>query len=112
MNDSFTECLLLMRGGWVGLEIGVVMGVAGVGDRGGDEGATVEGGDEAEGAIEGGDQVRDEALEGDDEAELRLAAEGDGLLQAPALLAHGHPLKMGVEGGVGERDRGTKTDRK
>jgi hypothetical protein len=31
-------------------------------------------------------------LEGADEAELRLATEGDGLLHAPALLAHGREI--------------------
>jgi hypothetical protein len=78
-----------------------VLRVGGVGVRGGGEGAAVEGGDEAEGAVEGGHQVRDEALEGADEGELRVAAEGDGLLHAPALLPHGREIVAAAGSCVG-----------
>lgn len=92
----------------VGLEGGVlVLRVgAGVGVDRGDEGAAVEGRDEAEGLVEGGPQVRDEVLQRADEFELRLPAGGDGLLQRPALLAHGREVVAAAGGGVGLRLHG------
>jgi len=77
----------------VGLEVVALRVGAGVGVERGDEGAAVEGGDEAEGLVEGRHQVRDEVLQGADEVELRLPAGRDGLLQSP--------LSVGAFGSVG-----------
>ena len=90
----------------LGPEAGVLHVDAGVGVQRRDEGAAVEGGDEAEGLVEGGDQVGDEVLQRADEFELRLPAGGDGLLQCPALLAHGREIVAAAGCGVGLRFHG------